>query len=209
MRRLLVWLFVGVAAIVTAIPAWATIDTVTVQNFSFTPANITIAHGDTVVWHCTQGFHSVTHRFGALFGNQAQSAPWYYMFVFNDIGDSSFHYWCSIHTTAMEATVTVQGASDVPQRPAANSATGFALLQNYPNPFNSQTVIRFITPTQGTVRISVLDVLGQTVRRVFAGQVSAGEHTVRFNADGLPSGLYFYRLEAPGGMIVRTMNYIK
>ncbi len=202
------WVFVCMAAIAFALPALATIDTVVVQNFQFTPVHITISHGDTVVWHCTGGFHNV-HHLGSLFGNTAASAPWFYQFVFDHSGDSTFHYECQVHPTQMQATVTVQPANAAPPPRVASSAGEYALAQNYPNPFNSQTVIQFTVPTESNVRLTVLDVLGQTVRQVFAGHVNAGQHSVLFNAGGLPSGIYFYRLEAPGAMIVRTMNYVK
>ncbi|HEY3294474.1 MAG TPA: T9SS type A sorting domain-containing protein [bacterium] len=202
------WVFACLAAVLIAMPALAAIDSVVVQNFSFTPANLTINEGDTVVWHNISGFHNV-HHLGGLFGNTAASAPWFYQFVFSGVGDSTFHYECQIHPTLMQGTITVQGTSDAPPPRQAANASEFRLAQNYPNPFNSQTNIEFTVPTDANIRLTVMDVLGQTVRQVFTGRVSAGQHTVPFNADGLTSGIYFYRLEAPGAMIVRTMHFIK
>jgi plastocyanin len=203
-------LLVCVAGVALAFPAWATMDTVVVSSFQFTPAHITISHGDTIVWHCTSGFHNV-HHLGtpSLFGNSAASAPWYYQFVFSSVGDSTFHYECQVHPTQMQGTVTVQPANVAPKPRATGNAGEFTLAQNYPNPFNSQTIIQFTVPTESNVRITVLDILGQTIRRVFAGNVAAGQHNVPFNADGLPSGVYFYRLEAPGTMLIRKMSYLK
>ena len=60
------------------------------------------------------GFHSVHHnRTPALFGNSAGSAPWDYSFVFNSIGDSTFHYICEVHPSTMQGTVTVQPAASI------------------------------------------------------------------------------------------------
>jgi hypothetical protein len=81
---------------------------VDVHNFEFVPANLTIAHGDTVHWHCSAGFHSVHHAATpSLFGRPAAAAPWDYSFTFNSIGDSTFHYICEVHPAAMQGTVTV------------------------------------------------------------------------------------------------------
>jgi len=197
-------------AVLVSLPAWATIDTVLVESNLFNPSHITIAHGDTVVWHCIAGFHSV-HHLGtpSLFGNSPAGAPWFYQFVFDHSGDSTFHYDCAVHGVAMSGTVVVEPASDAPPVHLTGSATEMALAQNYPNPFNSQTSIQFTVHTAANVRITVLDVLGQTVRQVFADRVAAGSHTVSFKADGLSSGIYFYRMQVPRAVIVRKMNYLK
>jgi hypothetical protein len=71
----------------------------------------------------------------------------------------------------------------------------FSLSQNYPNPFNPSTTIRFALPTASNVRIEVFNLLGQSVA-VLADQVmGAGTHTARWDAR-VPTGIYFYRLEA-------------
>ncbi len=70
------------------------------------------------------------------------------------------------------------------------------LLQNYPNPFNPSTVIRYGVPRDGHVTLSVIDVLGRTVRTLVVEFVEAGYHQINFDVTGIPSGVYFYRLEA-------------
>jgi plastocyanin len=73
---------------------------VTVQNFSFTPANITITQGDTVVWNNIGGFHDV-HDLGtpSRFGNAAANAPWTYSFIFgaDTIPPGTYTYECTVH----------------------------------------------------------------------------------------------------------------
>ena len=59
--------------------------------------------------------------------------------------------------------------------------------------------------TFGTVRLVVFDVLGRQVRVLLDGTRQAGAHEVLFDAGGLPSGTYLYRLETPQGSLVRTM----
>ncbi|MBM4169530.1 MAG: hypothetical protein FJ215_10320 [Ignavibacteria bacterium] len=74
--------------------------------------------------------------------------------------------------------------------------TSFALNQNYPNPFNSSTVIRFELPVSSRVSLNVFDVLGRKVASLVQGEIPAGYHEVRWNAEDASSSFYFYRMEA-------------
>ena len=69
------------------------------------------------------------------------------------------------------------------------------MLQNYPNPFNPTTTIDFDIASDCQVRIDVCDVLGRTVATLVNGSERAGRHSVIFDASGLPSGVYFYRMQ--------------
>ena len=190
-------------------PLSAAQHTVTVQNFSFTPATLTIAHGDTVIWHCTGGFHNVHHLGNpSLFGNTAASGPWTYQFVFNNSGDSVFHYDCEIHPSQMRGTVTVQppNASEPLTHP---SPVSFSLSQNYPNPFNPVTHIRFDLANAGPVTLDVFNLLGQKVAELVNSPLSAGTYNVSFDASALPTGLYVYQLAADGQTVQKKMMLLK
>lgn len=80
-----------------------------------------------------------------------------------------------------------------------------ALFQNYPNPFNPATTISYVLPAPTQVTLAVYNSLGQRVRTLVRGFQGAGRHAVRFDADGLASGLYLYRLEAGGTVLGRGM----
>ena len=84
-----------------------------------------------------------------------------------------------------------------------------ALWANYPNPFNPETTIRYALPQAGNVRLAVYDLLGHEVAILVDRSKPAGNHTARFDATGLPSGLYVYRLQAQDKIIVRTMMLVK
>ena len=71
-----------------------------------------------------------------------------------------------------------------------------ALRQNYPNPFNPCTEIRFAIPRAAFVTLKVFNVLGEEVALLASGGHPAGEFTITWDASGLPSGVYVYRLAA-------------
>ena len=83
------------------------------------------------------------------------------------------------------------------------------LSANYPNPFNPETTIRYALPQAGNVHLAVYDLLGHEVAVLVDQSKPAGNHTVRFGAGNLPSGLYVYRLHAGDDAIVRTMMLVK
>jgi hypothetical protein len=72
----------------------------------------------------------------------------------------------------------------------------FALDQNYPNPFNPATTFSFSLPVKSLVTLKVFDALGREVATLASEEMSAGSHTMRWNASSVPSGIYFYRLHA-------------
>ncbi len=85
----------------------------------------------------------------------------------------------------------------------------FALYQNYPNPFNPKTTIEFDLPEAGDVRIAIYDILGREVQNVVKRGLNYGKHYFNFNASGLASGIYFYRLEAGSFTDIKKMVLLK
>lgn len=83
------------------------------------------------------------------------------------------------------------------------------LSQNYPNPFNPSTEIRFQLPESGDVRLEVYDMLGRNVTTLVDNRLTAGEHSVKFDASNLSSGMYIYRLQTGDTVLTRKMTLIK
>jgi hypothetical protein len=89
---------------------------------------------------------------------------------------------------------------------SARKIDGYVLGQNYPNPFNPATTISFSVPTQSFVSLKVFDSLGRVVSNLISERMSAGTHARQWDATGLASGVYFYRLLA--GSFVETKKLI-
>ncbi len=89
----------------------------------------------------------------------------------------------------------------------------YSLSQNYPNPFNPSTTLRYGFPVRSTVTLTVFNTLGQTITQFENQEVEAGVYEQSFNASHLPSGLYFYRMEAasvedPEKVFVQTRKMV-
>ena len=72
----------------------------------------------------------------------------------------------------------------------------YTLDQNYPNPCNPSTTISFNLPSNLFVSLKVYDALGREISTIVSEDLSAGNYSRQWNAVGLPSGVYFYRLSA-------------
>jgi hypothetical protein len=87
--------------------------------------------------------------------------------------------------------------TDVERMPG-NLPTEYRLEQNYPNPFNPATTIQFALPQRSSIVLKVFDMLGREVTTLVDGELDPGEYRVVFDASGLPSGVYVYRIHAEG-----------
>ena len=105
---------------------------------------------------------------------------------------------------ALDVTSQTLAIKDNPNIPNT-----FSLGQNYPNPFNPTTTINFVVPTASNTQLDVFNVLGQKVTTLVDGQISAGEHTVHFDASNLASGVYIYRLQAGKYSSVKKLMLMK
>jgi hypothetical protein len=85
----------------------------------------------------------------------------------------------------------------------------FSLSQNYPNPFNPSTQIRFTVAQARRVLLTVYDVLGRTVATLVNDVKQPGTYTVDWNAGTIPSGVYFYKLDAGAFSSLKSMILIR
>ncbi len=92
---------------------------------------------------------------------------------------------------------------------AEEGGRSFRLNQNYPNPFNPVTNISFRLQEPRFVDLRVYNVLGEEVAVLASGMRTAGLHDITFDASGLTSGIYYYRLRAAGKVETRSMLLLK
>ena len=133
-----------------------------------------------------------------------------------DIGLDSIYYYfdfghtyiylkgCVINGIVYGDTTTV-GVEDE-GKPIVNN---FRLEQNYPNPFNPTTNIGFRIANFGFVSLKVYDIIGNEIATLVNEEKRAGEYEIEFDATGLPSGIYFYKLKAGGYIETKKMVLIK
>jgi hypothetical protein len=91
--------------------------------------------------------------------------------------------------------------------------SNYSLSQNYPNPFNPATTISFSLPSQSVVSLKVFDALGREVSILISEELPAGTYAQQWNAEGLASGVYFYRLSVgslagQAGVFSETKKFI-
>ena len=85
----------------------------------------------------------------------------------------------------------------------------FSLKQNYPNPFNPSTVISYSLPKGEFVTIKIYNLIGQEIKTLVNNYKNAGTYNVTFSAAGLPTGIYFYQIQAGSFNSVKKMLLIK
>jgi hypothetical protein len=94
------------------------------------------------------------------------------------------------------ANITVSAGTSSIGESQRNVPGEFVLEQNYPNPFNPSTTIEFSLPSKSFVSLNVFDALGRKVVTIVSEVLSAGTYSRYWNAEGLASGIYFYRIQA-------------
>lgn len=134
-----------------------------------------------------------------------------YSFVDNNLVPGSYHY--RIKQIDFDGSVKYYNLTENIEIGLPNN---FELAQNYPNPFNPTTIINFTIPsvisTEGRnlrVQLKVYDVLGNEVATLVDGFKEAGYHSVEFNAAGLSSGIYLYRLTTGDFISSKKMMILK
>jgi hypothetical protein len=129
-------------------------------------------------------------------GSSSETSAGYHSAVDIEVDEAGNVYVVHYYAWAIEKWVgepstgveTVHSGGDLPR--------SSILVQNYPNPFNASTEVRYRLPADGRVRLDVFNVTGQRVEQLLDAHQAAGEHLLNWNPAGLPSGIYFLRLQA-------------
>jgi hypothetical protein len=106
--------------------------------------------------------------------------------------------WDKIFNKINKATTDVKNQGVIPD--------GFKLFQNYPNPFNPTTNIQYSIASEQFVILNVYDTLGKVVKSLVSEEKPAGTYDVQFSTRDLPSGIYFYKIQA--GNFIQTKKMV-
>ncbi len=82
-------------------------------------------------------------------------------------------------------------------------------MQNTPNPFNPSTAIEYSLPKDTHVTLTVYNITGQVVTVLKDGLLNAGSYSVIWDAKGMPSGIYLYKLKADDFIMTKKMLLLK
>jgi hypothetical protein len=131
------------------------------------------------------------------------NSPKYYSFADRNLQSGKYQYRLKM----IDNDGTFQYSSIVEAEVAVPK--NFELSQNFPNPFNPNTVISYSLPLASDVTLIVYNSLGQTVKVLENGYKNAGTYSVNFNATELPSGTYYYKIEAGQFSQIKKMILLK
>ncbi len=129
----------------------------------------------------------------ALGGN-----TYYYRLTANDFSGNR-----SKSSSEVSVTITDVLSND------SETPKNFALEQSYPNPFNPSSIISYAVPKASYVTIEIFNALGEKVETLVSADKKAGIYQVQFNANNLPSGIYFYRMIAGNFIETKKMMLLK
>lgn len=170
--------------------------TITASGTTFTPNNLTINQGDTVVFDNVSGFHNVNGTQAtfptnpASFGNSPASAPWTYTFVFTVAGN--YAYMCDVHGANMSGAISVQPATSVAELQKETE------VKVFPNP----TADYFSIDAKQTIKsVSLINITGQLVKTYS----ETASQTNRFDVKALPKGIYFLTIEIGDAKLIEKL----
>ncbi len=113
---------------------------------------------------------------------------------------------CGLLVGAYDVSCVTTGVADGANEPLPST---FSLRQNYPNPFNPSTQILFELPARANVKLEIFNITGQRIAALLEGQVSAGKHSVLWDASDCASGVYLYRIQAGDFVDSKKMLLLK
>lgn len=119
--------------------------------------------------------------------------------------------WAAVDASSNKTALQIQSKLSSPTSVEESPVTVdmFVLEQNYPNPFNPSTTISFSIQTDQFVTLKVFNAIGEEMTTLINENLTRGTHNINFNAAGLSSGFYIYRLESGNQVQVRKMMLLK
>lgn len=132
------------------------------------------------------------NKIGFIQGHGLSNSPKEYKYSDNSVL-SGKKYSFRLKQIDNDGTITY---SKIISIETGNMPIEFTLNQNYPNPFNPSTVIKYLIPGDGNVKLSIYNAKGELVKKVVDQFQKEGSYNFTFNGAGLASGIYFYKIDA-------------
>ncbi len=143
------------------------------------------------------------NRIGFVGGNGTTTEPQTYSFVDGDLSNGKYTY--RLKQIDYDGSFEYSNEIEV----EILSPLEFSLSQNYPNPFNPSTTIQYSIPEGGNVKLKVYNSLGEEVAKLVDDFEEAGTYKINFDAQNVPSGIYFYKLSANNFSSIKKMVLLK
>jgi plastocyanin len=173
-------------------PARAILYEVEIEDYAFVPGRLNINPGDAIEWRNRDFVNHTSTSDDGIWdsGLLARDDTFTYTFMLEGV----YPYHCTPHPFMVD-TIVVGNPTGINDQPSSIPAR-FEMAQNYPNPFNAQTAIEYSLPQDSRVRIVIYNLLGQNIETLIDGSQPAGTHTAVWDASEVPTGVYFYKIEA-------------
>ncbi|MBK9333159.1 MAG: T9SS type A sorting domain-containing protein [Ignavibacteria bacterium] len=172
--------------------------------YAFSFSNI---NKDTIWSDGGQAFYGAGRYRGVLYRTTNGGDNWFYQipdtslgnqgygfvqFINKNIGWASVSHGFAIHTLVGGDSTFLTNMSSLESK----IANTFLLYQNYPNPFNPKTIINYELRISGYVKLIIFDISGKEIAVLVNHRQTSGSYEIKFDGSKIPSGVYFYRLEA-------------
>ncbi len=153
------------------------------------------------VFGTTTGDNGGNGAFGFVLGGLQPGVSYTFWLYQYDSSTEQYSETPAVATAVSTGSTSVDGDGSLP--------TTVSLSQNYPNPFIPSTLINFELPESGAVTLQVYNMVGQLMATLLNENMSAGSHTVNFDAANLASGTYIYRLQTADVVLTKKMTLLK
>ncbi len=178
-------------------------------GYIYSPDSMNVSVGDTIQWEGDFSMHplsSTSVPAGAASFHQGSGS----VFSYPVAVAGTYLYHCDFHfSIGMKGTFIASASTAVENTLTSSQPHTFKLDQNFPNPFNPSTKISFDIPFQTFVSLKVYNIVGKEVAMIMNGNMAAGSYSKTWNAESMPSGIYFYKLTTAAWTDIKKMVLLK
>ncbi len=195
-NRAIVWVIVFFAVVGTAHATTHIIQFGGSFGLTYSPNSLSVSVGDTIEWEgdfITHPLSSTSVPTGAQKFNQGTGN----LFRYAVIVAGSYQYECEVHfSSGMIGSFTASSSTGIEVGKSSLRPDVFSMKQNYPNPFNPSTTMSFSIASKSFVSMKVFNVIGREVATIVSEELSPGNYTRQWYANGFASGFYFCQIRA-------------